>query len=63
MTSRCAVALYGLEALEQRRLLSAGDLDASFGVDGRFAQPPTAPSTSSSATMAATPLMPTRTTC
>ena len=36
MKSRHVVSRYGLEALEQRRLLSAGDLDAGFGVDGRL---------------------------
>lgn len=38
MIPRHVLSRYDLEALEQRRLLSAGDLDAGFGVDGRFAE-------------------------
>src|SRR5437763_16053108 len=32
-----------MEMLEARRLLSAGDLDPTFGVDGRFVGSPTEP--------------------
>ena len=38
MPSRHDLRLSRLEPLEQRRLLSAGDLDAAFGVGGRVHQ-------------------------